>query len=318
MFVVDETPYCLWDWELDKRNLDFLDQIDHEYFKYIVEAHFPNIGGDNSQRAAIVLKTTYHQALETFFTLLFAAFQAPGCVVAYVHKCTSGHLRSMINKIQTGRAKLFNRQGIDFLSWTKISDTVNLVSYEDIKRTEETKELFARLWSRFGHAYLDDSNINEYNSIKHGFRLRPGGFTLRIGTEPEYGVAPPEGEMKIIGDSKFGSTFYVAEPIKDLNENKYKRNFRVREHSVNWNPENIAHALQLLSLSISNIISYVKVLHGVDPKTLPFKRPQSSEYFEEPFKRSTGVLNIAMNHIITKEDITPFTNEEIIEGLKNA
>lgn len=88
MFVVDETPYCLWDWELDKRNLDFLDQIDHEYFKYIVEAHFPNIGGDNSQRAAIVLKTTYHQALETFLLYCLQPFKPQ---VVLLHMSTSVH-----------------------------------------------------------------------------------------------------------------------------------------------------------------------------------------------------------------------------------
>lgn len=31
-FVIDETPYACWDWDLRKKNLEFLDGIDADYF----------------------------------------------------------------------------------------------------------------------------------------------------------------------------------------------------------------------------------------------------------------------------------------------
>ena len=316
MFLVDETPYCVWEWDLVKRNLEFLEQIDPKYFEYIAQTHFAEIQGEHAQRAAIALRTNYHQALETFFVLLFAAFQAPDCALAYVQKCTAGQLRRMIRKVQKGGRDLFKKQKLVYLTWRTISDTINLFSYKDDKRTKKTKELFATLWGRFGHAYLDDTSSKEYNSIKHGFRIHAGGFTLAVGIEHKYGVPPPKEEMKVIGGSKFGTSFFAAEAIAGVTEKKYDRNFRVRRHSINWNPENIFHALQLLAMSIQNVISYLKIVNGVDPKTLPFTRPQSSEYFEEPFKRSVGVLNIAIDHTVSKEVTTLLTRDQILERLK--
>jgi hypothetical protein len=31
-FMVDESPYACWDWELERKNLEFLEGIDSEYF----------------------------------------------------------------------------------------------------------------------------------------------------------------------------------------------------------------------------------------------------------------------------------------------
>lgn len=316
MFLVDDIPYCVWEWNLWDRNREFLDQIDHDYFRYIAETHCPELESENAQRAAIILRTSYHHALETFFTLLFAAFQAPDCAVGYVHRIKPGQIRKMIQAVNTGTGNLFNKQGIEHLSWGVISDTVNLFSYEDKMRTKETKELYSKLWTRLGHAYLDDASTKEYNSIKHGFRVKAGGFTLLVGTEPKYGISPPPEEMKPVGGSKFGTSFFCAEYIDGVKEKKYEANFRVRRYSINWNPKNVAHALIMLSMSINNVISYMKIINGVDAKTVLFTRPQESEYFEEPCKHSVGILNINIDSSVSNKNITSLSREEIRKRLK--
>ena len=70
MFAVDETPYCVWEEDLRERNLRFVESIDYRYFEYIATTHAANLEGEDQQRAAIALRTGYHHALETFFTLL--------------------------------------------------------------------------------------------------------------------------------------------------------------------------------------------------------------------------------------------------------
>lgn len=37
IIVINKEPYCIWDMDLTKRNLEFIDSIDGEYFDYIAK-----------------------------------------------------------------------------------------------------------------------------------------------------------------------------------------------------------------------------------------------------------------------------------------
>jgi hypothetical protein len=219
----------------------------------------------------------------------------------------------MIRKVNTGMGGIFNKQNIKRLSWEVVSDLVNLFCYEDKDRIKETKDLYSVLWRRFGYEYIDDASIKEYNSIKHGFRVKSGGFVLSVGKEHEYGTPPPKEEMVMVGGSKYGTSFFVAEQITGIKDKEYEANIRVRRHGLNWDPENLAHALVMLSMSINNVLSYLKITNGIDAQTVPFFRPMEAQYFEEPFKRSVGVTNIAIDSIVSIENIKPFSKKEIKE-----
>jgi hypothetical protein len=93
IFAVDETPYCVWKHDLKDRNLRFIESVDHEHFTYLAATLAPDLNGEYAQRAAIALRTGYHHALETLFTLLCASFRAPGCVVGWIQKCQTHQLR---------------------------------------------------------------------------------------------------------------------------------------------------------------------------------------------------------------------------------
>lgn len=311
IFAVDETPYCVWEEDLQERNLRFVERIDHGYFEYLATTHAVNLEGQDQQRAAIALRTGYHHALETFFTLLCASIQAPGCVVGWVQKCQAGQLRSLVRKIQKGRHHLYNRIGLPYVGWQVLSDTINLFHYENESRTKESKELFAGLWARFASDFLDDYHIKEYNSIKHGFRARAGGFTLAAGVEHEYGVAPPEEEMQVVGGSTFGTSFYAAHPIEGAPQLGRDPHFRVRSYAVNWRPEALIPALQLAAISIQNIISRIRIWHGIDARTVPFLRPEDSAYFDEPWRYSVGVTSMNMDTIITEANIRRLSVDEL-------
>ncbi len=306
VFVVDDVPYCVWEWNLGTRNLQFVEGIDHEYFEYLATTHAAQLDGPHSQRAAIALRTAYHHGLETFFTLLCATLQAPLCIVGWVQKCQTPQLRNLVRKIQEERHQIRNKLRLQQVTWNSISNVINLFSYENESRTQETKELFASLWSRFAYDYLDDHNIKEYNSIKHGFRARAGGFTLFAGIEHEYGVQPPPEEMTVMGGSEFGTSFYAAERIQNAPTQKRDPHFRVKSYSLNWRPESMIQALQLVSMSIGNVISYVRILHGVDPKTVPFTRPQESKFFHAPWQNSVSVTSGSFNTIVEERHICRF------------
>jgi hypothetical protein len=153
---------------------------------------------------------------------------------------------------------------------------------------------------------LDEKLDGEYNSIKHGFRVKLGGFYLAMGAEDVPGVAPPPERMKVFANSQFGSSFFGTERLGD------KRNFGVSHESVNWNPENYIYALHLISMSIGNLISFLKVLNGIDPSAVRFSWPSDQSMFEGPWRQSTGITWLGRPSGIRSDSINPRTNEEIL------
>jgi len=83
-FVVYDTPHACWDLELRRKNLEFLEGIDAEYFRYVAEMNVTHLESDNKHRAALALRLAYSQGLETLFALLGARIQAPHCVIGWM------------------------------------------------------------------------------------------------------------------------------------------------------------------------------------------------------------------------------------------
>jgi len=168
--------------------------------------------------------------------------------------------------------------------------------------------------------FVNPAHIDEYNSIKHGFRVRSGGFTLAVGKEHEYGVSPPQEEMKVVGHSEYGTTILKLEPITNKKGN---RSYRSRRHSLNWRIEKTVLLLQLTSMSITNITSALKIANGVEAGTCKFTWPVDDETFIEPWKYSPGVTSSSMDYGFdfdesmesTKEDlekiVSEFTQEKV-------
>src|SRR5690349_21028069 len=83
-FVVNEKPFCVWEWDLPQRNLDFIGSLDAEYFEYVAKISARELEGEDCQRAAVTIRAAYSHGLETLFALLFAALQAPACMVGWI------------------------------------------------------------------------------------------------------------------------------------------------------------------------------------------------------------------------------------------
>ncbi len=84
-FVVDELPFCVWEWDLRDRNLEFINDFDPAYFKYLANVHRQSFETEeHKQHAGLSLRTSYVHGLETFFAILFATIQAPDCVIGWL------------------------------------------------------------------------------------------------------------------------------------------------------------------------------------------------------------------------------------------
>lgn len=313
-FVVKDTPFCVWEWNLHEMNMEFLKCIDPSYFEYVSQTHLRNISTESRQHAAVALRSAYQQGLEALFMLIGAALQAPDCVVGWFQKCQTKQLREIVGLIENGHSQLPNKLGLGELSWSSIACHVLPFSYQDEQQLRRTQDLFAGLWQKFAHDFTDSCNIAEYNSIKHGLRIRAGGFAVKIKPVREDGS--PEDEVTLSASSEFGSSFFAGEPISGAPNRKGDPHFSIRRYSLNWDAEAIAHGLSLIALSIKNLVSFLKCFNGADPEPVQFVRPSRDDYFSEPWRRSPKVTNVQMITGVSEEHICRASKKEIVEFLE--
>jgi hypothetical protein len=308
IFVVNEEPYCIWEVNISDRNNEFLEGIDTKYFEYVLEVY---LASEDEGRAAIALRATLHHAMETMFSLLGAYIQAPNCVYAWIAKCKNTYLRQLVKRMNHHDKALYTRFNIDQVSWEFVSESIFRCYKPDTERNTQTTKLFALLWQQLAHEYTDKNNTDEYNSIKHGFRIRSGGFSIAAGVEHEYGVAPPDDEMKMLGSSEHGSTFFKIEPI---GSSKGNRSIRSKRTSINWKVEKVALLIRLVSMSINNVVSALRIANGAKPSACQFLRPEDDAEFEKPWTYSPGVTGCNMDFVIDDNDVA-VTKEKLLKQL---
>ncbi len=315
-FRILDTPYCAWGWDLRQQNLQFLDSIDHQYYDYIARTHIEHLKGEHAPRAATALRAAYLHGLETFFCLLGAAIQAPGCLAGWVHRAKPYQVRSLVRQIHS-QQNTHCRLPVSPVTWHSLAKLVhsNLAKPED--RKKEIHEAFGRLWHHFASDFLEDLFLAEYNSFKHGFRARAGGFVLKAGIEPSYGVSPPESEMQVVGGSEFGASFFVLERIEGspVPAKKLDHHFHLTLQNLNWRPESMLQALQSLSMSVNNLVSFLKIISGRPGKEQPFHNPEDLAFFDQPWQWSVGTPSMRIALSLAESQIRRFSNDELLDEI---
>ena len=307
-FVVNERPYCLWDWQLPRANLEFIDDIDSDYFSYVAKVNSPLLFGADKHRAAVAIRIAYSLGLETFFALLFACLQAYDCVGGWFYKYQPGDLRTLIDKVRH-RDTFYSKFEHSF-SWRGITEVVfsKIIADQDVKIS--VFETFENLWGRFSLDFSNPQNTYEYNSLKHGLRVRAGGGTLKTGREKEPGVLA-DGERFYTMGSEFGTHFFVPEKLCEK-----KKNFRLNSASLFWHPQNLVHGLGMISVSIYNLKVFLKVQLASEAEDLSMIIPTREES-QMPWQLHSSLNGLSMNPNIFLEHIKPFDSVEILKEYKS-
>jgi hypothetical protein len=163
--------------------------------------------------------------------------------------------------------------------------------------------------------FLDDNHGDEYNSIKHGFRISSGSFAIRVGIEHSYGVPPPENEMQTLTGGPHGIGFYKPESFPELGDN-CKHHFRFRDTHLNWRVEAIAQVVQLVSMSINNIVGGIRILNGTQPSTARFERPEDPAFFEAPWQWPVGLTHGSFQFVIDPSEIQCKSRADLVKELE--
>jgi len=314
-FMVGNRPFALWDFDIRARTLEFLNSIDPHYFEYVADAHLsvlkepPEDDEQAPKHAATSLRLGYGQAMETFFGLLCALLQAPRCIPAWMALYRTSELHTLVDCI--AQSKPFPSQlKWPRPSWNAVADFVlTWLVLEDKSKKEDIKKGLAQLWRRFASDFLDQGSSDEYNSIKHGLRIRPGGFHFAIGVEETPGTTAPPEKMQLLGKSDFGSSYFVPQSI-----GVRPWHLQLARHARNWAPEDFAWGLHLVSLSIANLVSAAKIINETPADDVRFHWPSDLSVLSEPWKRlpSVGITSIkGPTNTIPPELIEPFTRDQI-------
>jgi hypothetical protein len=149
---IEENKLAFWDYEITKKNLEFINQIDPDYFEYVTQLNFNILNGEGTdnktkQHAAISLRSAYSQGLEVLFSLMFATIQAPDCVIGWILKYSNTELENVIEKFVKGENITTNY--IDSIkNWTDVSNLVfSYLNNEQSIIFRSKIQGFAQLWS---------------------------------------------------------------------------------------------------------------------------------------------------------------------------
>ena len=347
LFAVNTTPYCIWDWGLAERNIEYLESLDPDYFDYIGRANLPHLGSDDPRerrRAATAIRTAYHHGLESFFALLFATLQSPWCVPGWMQAYSPADLRDMAQMVDPGHSSRgAQRERIralreellpyvwlrprSFLRWESISRAVHRLDADE-EVAARMQGLFGNLWHGFARDLVNDSFVSEYNSIKHGLRAGFGGFYMLIGPESTPGEPAPAEAMHSLGNSEHGSSFFTPRTFVESVTQKDRKarpgygrgktsHFRIRQQALNWDPEGLCRALSLISASLHNVRTLALWLNGSHRSGLTFAIPDEGT-FQGPLGRSPGIAFNNMDSVVLEEDVRIFERDELEKAIKES
>ena len=119
--------------------------------------------------------------------------------------------------------------------------------------------------------------------------------------------------MRLVGQSDYGTSFSSVTSI----DSSARHHVQHRRHSRNWSPRDLQAGLALVSISVANVISALRILNDVPAQECPFGWPPDVESFDEPWKRRTGlgVLSVSGFEVVLPLDyIKPYTKHEILSN----
>ena len=312
IFCVNTEPYSIWDPDLKCRNKDFLIGLDPDYFEYTIKLHS---NADDEQRASVGLQLVLHHAIETLFSLLGAYIQAPDCAYAWLAKCSTTELRSLVQRISSKDEEIFTKLPVDSLTWESVAQSVFKTYLPNTENQALVAKHFSLLWARLANQLCDQTHIDEYNAMKHGFRVRRGGFSIEMSEKPYTEIHRQDADMVVIGKSDFGSSFFTLEA---LTPKQKTRSLRINHVCTNWSVQRMVFLSQLVHISISNVITALRVQNGFMQNECKFTIPSEKEDFDRPWELNCGVNSLRFQSgadeknavVLTKDDLLKIISEK--------
>lgn len=285
VYAINEDLYCFWSASRRHSATDFLKSLDPGYFAFVADQGAACLGNTELEtRAAASMRIAFFHGTETLLLLLGAFVQGPACPQAWIGECKTPQLREVMRKITVGEPLPVFNERIAALSWNSIAEAVLRGSGQP--RAIAIAPKFESFWRRLAEAYLNDDFSDEYNGLKHGFRVGHGGIAAAISNKPSDGSIPAEEDMTPLGSSKWGTSFKVIR--RAGSDAKANRSRYSVDHYINWDAEHMMVVLHCISASIHNVVAALQVAHGATAAT--FKVP---DFGDSEFPMELYTLSMA-------------------------
>ena len=288
---------CVWGPSIEQTNLRFLRGLDPSFFLYQAAAHSSTEEGRDGMHAALALRLNYGMAVEALFALLCATIQAPDCVFGWLSAYRNGELSDLVKRISSSQ-KVRSLKPFRPCTWRQVS-AVLLAPLEarDGAQHVTFTELFERAWKVFSAELLSSDSKREYNSLKHSFRVQPGGFKINISHET--------GSL-LQSESPFGHAFPYVKQMPGR-----KNHFDLKNAAMALEPEMLRASLKIIGCTISNIIAFLRARAGDSTSDLSLKLPQLA-VFEGVWKERAPIASIMSGGSVTVPESEYWSSEEIL------
>ena len=307
-----------WGEDPNRQNFEFLKSLDPGYFQFVADICSDHLDDPtklekpNRQRAALMLRVVHGQGVESLMALIGALAQAPQFPVGWMLRYRVSELDEVIRAIsdETPFSSLLQPKPV---TWNSLSALVHSELPDENQKQSMTAK-FASFWGGLAREFLSDAFRDEYNSLKHGFRVMPGGFSIFMGPPKPAGApsSPPE-QMEALGSSEFGSFLLKAVAIEGVPKHHCGVSTRMR----NWNPEALMADLHLIACSLTNVVSCLRIISGFKPQELKFSCPDNAP-FEVKRRMVNEVETLSMGPGVTATDVKPMSHDDVRRGYETA
>jgi hypothetical protein len=308
-----------WGENLQFQNLNYLTNLDPGYFQFVADICADQLDDPakldkpSRQRAAMMLRIVHGQGVESLMALFGALAQSPRFPVGWMLRYSLQDLEEVVGAI-SDENQFPSLLRVKPVTWTSISTLVHNELPDEDQKSSMT-EKFAAFWNGLAREFLSEAFRDEYNSIKHGFRVMPGGFSASIGPPKPAGAPPsPPEEMTSLAKSEFGSFFLKAVAIDGVGKHHRGVSTRLR----NWDPEALMADLHLIACSLTNVISCLRILSGFKPQELKFSFPDSDAAFVVRRRMLNEVETLGMGPGVLASDVKPVSQADIHRGYETA
>ncbi|MGM0576543.1 MAG: hypothetical protein ACQEXJ_12510 [Myxococcota bacterium] len=271
---------------MEAENSAFLGRFDSSYFRFLAELYAEAFESEpTSQTIAVAIRTSYGHALETLFALTCSVIQAPHCVVGWLQKYRNRDLREVVREISQER-EILSTLPLHHITWQSFSELLYMGVTKPKGMQERLVAETADFLGRAAAEVLDERAGREYNSLKHGMRIEPGGFSMSITARTQ--VDEPNAAEHTINlqGSDFGSRTLAVQRVHRSD----KSNLRLVQVARNWNPEALLQRLRLASHLIHNIVAFMRRTGPNPASEVEMLWLDSAEAYQSAWEESAAVL----------------------------
>jgi hypothetical protein len=178
IIFVNDRPYRVWHTISVMPTSEFLQGVSYDYFSLLADMYEEQLAQENAWAAKLALRTTYGQALEAFFAVLFATLQAPFDPAAWLLLYRPGDIVKLLKRFESGKELPSCIQLPEPRSWNAMARLFHPLELQDVDSPDQVISDFSVLWQELSAEMQDPIGSAEYNSLKHGFRAKASGHSL--------------------------------------------------------------------------------------------------------------------------------------------